>query len=386
MRVAREKRGAIDFDTTETRIVFREDRKIERIVPVYRNDAHMLIEECMIAANVCAADFLLKNKIPALYRIHEVPGAEKLADLREFLGELGLGLRGGDEPQAKDYAQLLSSIKGRPDAHLIQTVLLRSLRQAQYSPDNIGHFGLAHEGYAHFTSPIRRYPDLLVHRAIRHLLQHGKARGFAYDHNNMLAFGEHCSMTDRRADEATRDAVNWLKCEYMQDKVGEEFDGVISSVTSFGLFIELDEIYVEGLVHVTALDNDYYHFDPANHRLRGERSAKVYRLGDRIRVRVVRVDLDERKIDFDLVVSDVTAEAGVSGGDKKASRKKKPGKKKVVSKKKATPAKKSAAKKKGAAATKHKKVAGKKSSPKKRASVGGPKKKGVKGKKKTVAE
>lgn len=374
MRVAREKRGAIDFDTTETRIVFSEERKIERIVPVYRNDAHMLIEECMIAANVSAAHYLLKNKIPALYRIHDAPGAEKLADLREFLGELGLGLRGGDEPQAKDYAQLLVSIKGRADAHLIQTVLLRSLKQAQYSPDNIGHFGLAHDGYAHFTSPIRRYPDLLVHRAIRHLLAHGKAKNFAYSHDNMQVFGEHCSMTDRRADEATRDAVNWLKCEFMQDKVGEEFDGVITSVTSFGLFVELDEIYVEGLVHVTSLDNDYYHFDPASHRLRGERTAKIYRLGDHIKVRVVRVDLDERKIDFDLLTSGSTAaeqpapgrgKKGASGkkskqdvargGENKAAGKKKraskkkvadenraPASKKVVSKKK-SPAKKKAA-------------------------------------------
>ncbi|MDX5152106.1 MAG: ribonuclease R [Acidiferrobacterales bacterium] len=297
----REQRGAIDFDTTETRIVFGPERKIERIVPLVRNDAHRMIEEFMITANVATAHYLLKNKIPALYRIHEGPTAEKLEDLRAFLGEFGLYLGGGDDPQAQHYAELLNEIKERPDAHLIQTVLLRSLRQAVYSPDNVGHFGLAFDAYAHFTSPIRRYPDLLVHRAIRHVLSGQPVDTFEYDHESMLNMGEHCSQNERRADEATRDAIDWLKCEYMLDKVGEEFEGTISTVTSFGLFVELDEIYVEGLIHVTGLANDYFQFDPIKHRMLGERTRQSYRLGDRLRIRVARVDLDERKIDFDLV-------------------------------------------------------------------------------------
>ncbi len=303
LRVAREKRGAIDFDTTETRIVFGADRKIESIVPVIRNDAHKLIEECMVAANVAAARYLEKHKMPALYRVHAGPPPEKLADLRSFLGELGLTLKGGDKPHALHYAELLATVHERPDAHLIETVMLRSLSQAVYSPDNVGHFGLAHDAYAHFTSPIRRYPDLMVHRAIRHTLRGGTAENFAYTHPDMVLLGAHCSTNERRADDATRDAVSWLKCEYMMDKVGEIYPGTISSVTSFGLFVELDEIFVEGLVHVTALDNDYYHFDPAGHRLRGERTGKLYRLADRITVKVVRVNLDDRKVDFELAES-----------------------------------------------------------------------------------
>jgi len=291
-------RGAMDLDSTETRIVFGADRKIERVVPVERNDAHRMIEECMISANVCAAVYMLEHKIPTLYRVHDGPSEDRLEDLRGFLAELGLSLGGGKKPRSKDFARLVEQIRGRPDAHLIQTVLLRSLTQAVYSPNNIGHFGLALKAYAHFTSPIRRHPDLLVHRAIRYLLRHGNVANFDYSPNDMVGLGEHCSMTERRADEATRDAVDWLKCEYMMDKVGEEFDGIISSVISFGLFVELNDIYVEGLVHVTSLENDYYRFDPVGHRLTGERGGKVYRLGDAIRVRVVRVDLDEKKIDF----------------------------------------------------------------------------------------
>ncbi len=296
----REKRGAIDFETTETRVVFGEGRKIDRIVPVTRNDAHRLIEECMLLANVATADFLTQAKIPSLFRVHEGPSARKLADLREFLGELGLSVPGGDQPGARDYAKLLATVKGRPDARLIQTVMLRSLSQAVYTPENKGHFGLAYDAYAHFTSPIRRYPDLLVHRAIRHVLGGGKPEQFRYEPSDMAVLGEHCSMTERRADEATRDALDWLKCEYMMDKVGQEFDGIITAVTGFGVFVELDEIYVEGLVHITALSNDYYHFDPVTHRLVGERTRRIYRLADKMRVRVVRVDLDERKIDFEL--------------------------------------------------------------------------------------
>ncbi|MDA1108060.1 MAG: ribonuclease R [Proteobacteria bacterium] len=305
LRHARDQRGAVDFETTETRIIFGAQRKIESIVPVVRNDAHKLIEECMIAANVAAAEFLLEHKIPALYRVHEGPGSEKLTDLRGFLAELGLSLGGGDKPEPKHYAKLLDSIQERPDTHLIQTVLLRSLAQAVYTPDNTGHFGLALEGYTHFTSPIRRYPDLLVHRAIRHCLSRKAITKFDYTHDAMQSLGEHCSMTERRADEATRDAVTWLKCEHMMDKIGEEFDGVICGVTSFGLFVELKDIYVEGLVHVTALNNDYYHFDAGKHRLLGERTHTVYRLADKIRIKVMRVNMDDRKMDFELAQTTV---------------------------------------------------------------------------------
>jgi len=328
LRKLRAKRGAIDFETTETRIVFGADRKIERIVPVQRNDAHKIIEECMIAANVCAARFLNRHKLPTLYRVHEGPQADRLVDLREFLGELGLSLGGGEKPAAGDYARLLAKVQTRPDAHLIQTVMLRSLSQARYSPDNVGHFGLAHQEYLHFTSPIRRYPDLLVHRAIRHHLQNEarkksgkqtKPAKFGYSESDMTSLGEHCSVTERRADDATRDAVDWLKCEYMMDKVGEDYEGIVSSVTSFGLFVELKDIYVEGLVHITALDNDYYHFDPAGHRLRGERMGKTYRLGDPIRVKVVRVNLDDRKIDFELA-DKAEAETGGKAPGKQGER------------------------------------------------------------------
>ncbi|MCP5425569.1 MAG: ribonuclease R [Gammaproteobacteria bacterium] len=298
---AREARGTIDFETQETVIEYGADRKIERIVPTERNDAHRLIEECMIAANVAAARFLRRHRMPTLYRIHAGPSREKLERLRGFLGELGLRLGGGDEPTPKDYAQLLERVRERPDAHLVQTVLLRSLAQAVYSPAKEAHFGLAHEQYTHFTSPIRRYPDLLVHRAIRHVLRGGKPAGFFYTPVQMLSLGEHCSMTERRADEATRDAVEWLKCEFMLDKIGDVFEGTVSSVTAFGLFVELREFFVEGLVHVTALSNDYYHFDPVGHRLRGKNTGQTYRLGDTLQVRVIRVDLDDRKIDFELV-------------------------------------------------------------------------------------
>jgi ribonuclease R len=301
LRTARDRRGGIDFESQETVIEYGADRKIERIVPTERNDAHRLIEECMITANIAAARFLQRHRLPSLYRVHDGPTRERLEKLRGFLGELGLGLGGGEQPSPKDYAALLERVRERPDIHLIQTVLLRSLAQAVYSPDNAGHFGLALDAYAHFTSPIRRYPDLLVHRAIRHVLQGGKAKDFHYRPQDMSGLGEHCSMTERRADEAVWDAVGWLKCEFMLDRVGDEFAGLITGVTGFGLFVELREVFVEGLVHVTALRNDYYHFDPVGQRLQGERSGRVYRLGDPLRVRVARVDLDERKIDFELI-------------------------------------------------------------------------------------
>ena len=314
---ARHTRGAIDFETQETRIVFGADRKIAAIKPTERNDAHKLIEECMLCANVATAAFLQKHEIPALYRVHDAPPLERQEKLRAFLGELGLSLHKGKEgPTPKDYQALLEKIQGRPDFHVIQTVMLRSLSQAVYSAENHGHFGLNYEAYAHFTSPIRRYPDLLVHRAIRsvirsrrdtpHVRREGapsmpKARIYPYDEAALEQLGEQCSMTERRADEATRDVVNWLKCEFMKDRVGETFPGVITAVTGFGLFVELTDIYVEGLVHVTAMPGDYYHFDPLHHRLSGERSGRSFRLGDSVEVRVMRVDLDERKIDFELI-------------------------------------------------------------------------------------
>jgi ribonuclease R len=296
---ARAQRGTVDLDLPETRIVYDANRKIERIVPLVRNDAHRLIEECMLAANVCAAELLARNEVPALYRVHQGPSADKLEDLKRFLGELGLRLGGGSKPSPADYAAIIDQLEGRPDAHLVQTVLLRSLSQAVYSPDNAGHFALGYPNYTHFTSPIRRYPDLLVHRAIKSVIQKKKIQRDEEAHKRVLAQGEHCSTTERRADEATRDVVAWLKAEYMMDRVGDVFDGVISGVTSFGIFVELKEIYVEGLVHITALGNDYYHFDPGHHRLTGERSGMVYRLGDAVRVRVVRVSLDDARIDFE---------------------------------------------------------------------------------------
>jgi len=305
MRVSREQRGAMDFDTQETRIVFGTERKIEKIVPVVRNDAHKLIEEFMITANMAAARFLNNKKMPKLLRIHDGPSADKLLNLKTFLGELGLSLSGGAKPTPLDYMQLIESIKDRPDAHLIQTVLLRSMSQAVYSPELKGHFGLALEAYAHFTSPIRRYPDLLVHRAIRHCLQDKPVESFFYGIPDMVVLGEQCSAHERRADDATRDVVSWLKCEYMMDKVGEEFPGIISAVTSFGFFVELAEIYVEGLVHISNLAQDYFHFDATSHQLRGERTGINYRLGDSVKVKVARVDLDEKKIDFELAQKQV---------------------------------------------------------------------------------
>jgi len=313
LRKQRDKRGAIDFETTETKIVFGDSKKIEKIVPVERNDAHRLIEECMISANVAAASFMLERKAPTLFRVHAGPGAEKLTDLREFLAELGLKIGGRGDPEPKHYAALLTEIRGRPDAQLIQTVLLRSLSQAVYTPENLGHFGLAVEGYSHFTSPIRRYPDLLLHRGLRAQFKPGGAP--AHSHDELVAWGEHCSMTERRADEATRDAVDWLKCEYMRDRVGDEFDGVISSVTSFGLFVMLKQVYVEGLVHVTSLQNDYYHYDQSKHRLVGERSGKAYRLSDSVRVKIMRVNLDEKKLDFELVEAAAPAKGGENASD-----------------------------------------------------------------------
>jgi len=347
LRKAREDRGSIDFETTETQIVFGKNRKIENIKPTTRNDAHRIIEECMVTANMCAARFLKKHKIPALHRVHRGPEVEKLFKVNEFLNGLGLKLGGGAEPQPSDYSSLLASVKDRPDARLIQTVMLRSMSRAQYepvdkeNPESTRHFGLARKDYAHFTSPIRRYPDLLVHRAILHILKHGSAENYAYDYAQMKALGAHSSECEQRADDASRDVMAWLKAEYMQDKVGETFSGIISTVTNFGLFVELDDVYVEGLVHVSALKSDYYHFDQAKHKMVGENTGKSYRLGDSIEVLVARVDLDDRKIDFTL------PDAG-DGSDKsfrKVKKKDKFNKDKTKSKKSAKKKKKTLPKK-----------------------------------------
>ena len=295
---ARERRGAIDFETTETQIVFDDAGKIERIVPVPRNDAHRLIEECMLAANVSASNFLEKAGHQALFRVHEGPTEEKLASLREFLKEFGLHLQGGEKPSAIDYAKLLKTIKTRPDAQLLQTVLLRSLQQAQYSPENAGHFGLSYTAYTHFTSPIRRYPDLIIHRAIKAVLA-----GETYTPGNWRELGAHCSQTERRADEASREVESWLKCYYMRNRVGNLFDGTVSGVANFGVFVALDGVYVEGMVHVSELGSDYYQFDAAKHQLLGERTGRRFRLGDRIWVKIARVDLETSRIDFVLVDS-----------------------------------------------------------------------------------
>jgi ribonuclease R len=315
---ARERRGAIDFESVETRMIFDEQGKITRIEPVVRNDAHRWIEECMLAANVCASDLLRNREMPALYRIHEGPTPEKLEALQQFLAEFGLHLGGGDAPKAKDYAQLLEQIKPRPDAQLLQTVMLRSLRQAVYSPDNVGHFGLAYEQYTHFTSPIRRYPDLLIHRAIKAALRKEKLTKLKLD-----AVGEHCSMTERRADDASRDVETWLKTYYMRDHLGSEFWGTVSSVTSFGLFVALDEVFVEGLVHISELGQDYFRFDPVKHWLLGERTGQRFRLGDRLRVKVVRADIESSKIDFVLVEEPADAQLQ----DKPVRQKRKAGRK-----------------------------------------------------------
>ncbi|WP_367971182.1 ribonuclease R [Vibrio scophthalmi] len=310
LKSARDNRGAIEFETVETKFIFNAERKIDRIEPVIRNDAHKLIEECMILANIASASLVEKAKEAALYRIHETPGELRLQGFRDFLGELGLNLGGGLEPSPTDYAELVKQIAERQDKELIQTMLLRSMKQAVYSADNCGHFGLALKRYAHFTSPIRRYPDLLLHRAIKYLIAKEEGRnqdrwtptgGYHYSFDDMDFYGEQCSMTERRADDATREVSDWLKCEYMQDHVGDELEGVIANVTSFGFFVRLTELHIDGLVHISSLANDYYHFDPVGQRLIGESFGAIYRLGDAVKVKVQAVNLDDRQIDFALV-------------------------------------------------------------------------------------
>ena len=356
----RNERGAIDFDTQETRILFDGQRKISQIIPVKRTEAHRLIEECMLAANVCTAQFLEKAKLPALYRVHEGPSEERLSSLRDFLGELGIGLGGGDDPQPEDYQRVLRSVGQRDDASVIQSVMLRSMSQAVYQSENLGHFGLAFDAYTHFTSPIRRYSDLLVHRAIRYLIRSNKkvsgvvrVKGAAelakdniypYELPRLDETGSHLSVTERRADEATRDVVNWLKCEYLMDHVGEEYSGVVSAVTGFGLFVMLDDLYVEGLIHVTGLPKDYYYHEASQHRMVGERTGRVFRLGDKVKVRVVRVNLDERKIDFELAEQ---PKSSGSPGAKKSAKVKVSAKAKELAREHETKRKSNGKKKKG---------------------------------------
>ena len=311
----RAERGTIDFETVETQIIFGRNRKIDQIVPAHRNDAHKIIEECMLCANVCAARFLDKHDLPGLYRVHEGPTLEKRLNLNSFLGSLGFSVPSG-KITPKDIQELLSKVKDRPDFHVIQTIVLRSMSQAVYTGDNQGHFGLAFPAYAHFTSPIRRYPDLLVHRAIRHIIRSdvktrhvqrvdakplSKKSIYPYEAGDIHTLGEHCSTTERRADLATRDAMDWLKCDYMQQHLGQTFAGIVSAVTGFGLFVELKDVYVEGLVHVTSLPDDYYHYDNVHQCMRGERTGRVFGLGDELEIIVSRVNLDDKKIDFELV-------------------------------------------------------------------------------------
>jgi ribonuclease R len=297
---ARLDRGALDFDAPELKVRFDADGRVAAFVEYTRNDAHRLIEECMIAANVQAAKFLKKHRIPTLYRVHGQPEEDRLEQLRQFLQGFGIHLPTDRELEPKDLSAVLKRVVGSEEAQLIDTVVVRSLPQAVYQPANIGHFGLALEEYAHFTSPIRRYPDLMVHRGIRHILQGGTAEDFAWSPNMMAQLGQQCSFTERRADEATRDALSWLKCEYMQDKVGEEFDGIVTSVVDFGLFVRLKGLQIDGLVHVSALGAEYFSRDRSGFRMVASRSGRVFKLGDHLRVRLINVIIDERKIDFEL--------------------------------------------------------------------------------------
>ena len=309
---AREQRGGISFESEEAKFIFNAERRIERIEQTQRNDAHKLIEECMILANISAARLVEKASEPALFRIHDKPTNEAITAFRSVLSELGLELPGGNKPEPRDYAELLVSIADRPDHEMLQTMLLRSMKQAIYDPENRGHFGLALQSYAHFTSPIRRYPDLSLHRAIKYLLARDEGHtgnstptgGWHYSVEEMLQLGQHCSMTERRADEATREVADWLKCDFMQDQVGNIFPGTIASVTGFGFFVRLNDLFIDGLVHVSSLDNDYYRFDQVGQRLIGESGGQTYRLGDRVEVKVEAVNMDERKIDFSLISSE----------------------------------------------------------------------------------
>lgn len=345
---SREKRGALDFETVETRIVFTEDRKLAEILEVERNDAHRLIEECMLCANVCAAKLLLEAKLPALYRVHEGPNPDRVENLYDFLRGIGIGLARKENPTTTDYQIILKRLEERPDRLLLQTMVIRSLMQANYAPENIGHFGLGFDAYTHFTSPIRRFPDLLVHRGIRHLIRNSsdakitahlhKADGakvidkntiYPYTTKDLEALGGELSVCERRADAASYDVIDWLKCEYIQQHIGDTFEGTIVSVINFGIFVELDNIHIEGLVHVTALRNDYYHYDSVAHTLTGERTGESFHMGDRVQVQVSRVDMDEHKIDLQLlqVLQRNRSSAALPQRERTSSNKSAPGKK-----------------------------------------------------------
>ncbi len=304
----KKKRGAIEFETVETQIKFNDNKKIDKIIPVVRNDAHKLIEECMICANVAAAQFFIRKKLPGLFRVHLGPKEKKLEVLRSYLAELGLFITGGSEPDPDIFRKFLDSIKDRPDAENIQIMLLRSMSQAEYSPHNEGHFGLAFDAYTHFTSPIRRYPDLIVHRIIKAQVMDKKWQSKQekeqvkklYTVDKLSSIGQANSITERNADLATRDVMDWLKCEYMQSHIGNTYSGEVSSITNFGLFVRLNEVYVEGLIHVTELGDDYYHYDHAKQRMLGERTGQSFSIGDELDIQVANVDIDLRRIDFSL--------------------------------------------------------------------------------------
>ena len=297
----RARRGALDFDSTDVYFQFDVEGRVADIRPRTRHDAHRLIEECMILANVEAARFVGKSATPMLFRVHDSPPAEKLESLEEFLRAQGLKVNWSEQPEPSQFAAIQGKVAGKPDSRLVNAVLMRSLSLAVYQPDNIGHFGLALHDYAHFTSPIRRFPDLLLHRAIKHLVRKQNRDQFAYSESAMVEQGRHCSWTERRAEEASRDVDERLKCQFMQRHLGDEFDGVVTGVTSFGLFVELPEFGVSGLVHVTAMPNDYYNFDPVSHKLTGKRHGKVFALADHVKVSVAAVNVDERKIDLALI-------------------------------------------------------------------------------------
>jgi len=304
---ARTARGAIAFETEESRFLFNADKKIEAIEPLVRNDAHKIIEECMILANVATAKFIEKHQMPGLFRVHDKPSEDKFNNFVAYLAELGLQMprakNDEDLPEPQDYSAILAKVAGRPDQELIQTMLLRSMKQAVYQSENLGHFGLALGSYSHFTSPIRRYPDLIIHRVIKAILQAQQNSDandgcYSYDEQAVTELGEHCSMTERRADDATRDVADWLKCEFMQDHVGDTFTGVISTVTNFGLFVRLADLHIEGLIHITSLGRDFYHFDDVRMCLSGEKTGNKFHVGDVLEVQVAAVNLDEKKIDL----------------------------------------------------------------------------------------
>jgi len=345
---ARNQRGAIAFETEESLFLFNEDKKIDSIVPLIRNDAHKIIEECMILANVATAKFIEKNNKPGLFRVHDKPSEDKYKNFVSYLSELGISIPNREAPEPRDYGDILAKVANRPDQELIQTMLLRSMRQAVYQSDNLGHFGLALQSYSHFTSPIRRYPDLVVHRVIKNILleqakesealnQIKAANQGSYDYKleEVIELGEHCSMTERRADEATRDVSDWLKCEFMQDHVGDNFMGVISTVTNFGLFVRLQDLHIEGLVHITALGRDYYHYDDVRMCLTGENSGIKYRVGDVVNVQVAAVNLDEKKIDLAMQVGEKDTQQATNKKPKKNTniKKEQPKKEKGKSKK-----------------------------------------------------